>query len=131
MGDQRAGACGSAVASYTRLSVTPRGTDWSLALLVGLLSVTGALTFFAGQSGSAWVFAAHDALGFALALVLVWKLRRVGHRLLASSGWDGRTLVGVLAFALVAGALGSGWSSAFRRELRDLDLDPRSGALDT
>jgi cytochrome b561 len=103
--------------SYTRLIVTPRGTDWSLALLVGLLFATGVLTFFAGQPDDAWVFAAHDALGFALAAVLLWKLRRVGRRLLHPNAWDGRALAGVLAAALVAAALLSGWLWASVGEL--------------
>jgi cytochrome b561 len=91
------------------LIVTPRGTDWSLALLVGLLFATGVLTFFAGQPHDAWVFAVHDALGFALVAVLVWKLRRVGPGLLRRRSWDRRTLAGALAAALVAAALLSGW----------------------
>ena len=52
--------------------MTPRGTDWSLALLVALGVVTGAATWFAGSPGAAWVFGAHAVAGFALALVLVW-----------------------------------------------------------
>jgi cytochrome b561 len=97
--------------------VTPRGTDWSLALLTGLLFATGVLSFFAGQPHDAWVFAAHDALGFALAAVLVWKLRRVGPRLLRWRGWDRRTLVGALAAGLVSAALLSGWLWASVGEL--------------
>ena len=60
--------------------MTPRGTDWSLALLVALGLTTGLATWFAGSEQSAWVFAAHAALGTALALVLVRKLRRVWPR---------------------------------------------------
>jgi hypothetical protein len=33
--------------------VTPRATDWSLALLVGLLFATGIMTLFAGAPGDA------------------------------------------------------------------------------
>jgi DMSO/TMAO reductase YedYZ molybdopterin-dependent catalytic subunit len=93
--------------------VTPRGTDWSLALLVALGLATGLSTWFAGSHQSAWVFAAHAALGTALALVLVWKLRRVWSRIVAASRWDGRTGAGLAALLLVALALGSGvaWSS--------------------
>lgn len=94
-------------------AVTPRGTDWSLALLVALGLATGLSTWFAGSRDSAWVFAAHAALGTALALVLVWKLRRVWPRIVAASRWDGRTGMGLAALLLVAAALGSGvaWSS--------------------
>jgi DMSO/TMAO reductase YedYZ molybdopterin-dependent catalytic subunit len=93
--------------------VTPRGTDWSLALLVALGLATGLSTWFAGSHQSAWVFAAHAALGTALALVLVWKLRRVWARIVAVARWDGRTGMGLAALALVAAALASGvaWSS--------------------
>jgi Oxidoreductase molybdopterin binding domain len=76
--------------------VSPRGTDWSLAALVAALAVTGGLTLFSGS----WVFAFHGAAGFALAAVLVWKLRRV--RLQRASG--------VIALGLVALTLFSGWA---------------------
>jgi hypothetical protein len=76
--------------------MSPRGTDWSLAALVAALAVTGALTLFFGS----WVFAVHGAAGFALAAVLVWKLRRVRIK-------PGR---GLLALALVAGTLFTGWA---------------------
>jgi len=93
--------------------VTPRGTDWSLALLVALGLGTGLSTWFAGSPHSAWVFAAHAAGGAALALVLVWKLRRVWPRVASRSRWDGRTGYGLAALGLVAAVLGSGgaWSN--------------------
>jgi DMSO/TMAO reductase YedYZ molybdopterin-dependent catalytic subunit len=85
--------------------VTPRGTDWSLALLVALGVVTGAATWFAGSPGGAWVFGVHAVGGTALALVLVWKLRRVGRRIGPRSS--------LAALVLVAVTLLSGyvWSS--------------------
>ncbi len=88
--------------------MTARGTDWGLAALVALLLATGVLTLFAGRSDDAWVFAAHDALGVAIALLLIVKLRRVWSRLTTLSGWDGRRIVGVVAVALAIAALGSG-----------------------
>jgi len=97
--------------------VTPRGTDWSLAalvaLLVALLVLSGVLTLFAGRPGDAWVFAVHDAGAVALLLVVGWKLRRVGRRVVRPRGWDRRTAAGLAATALVLAALGSGiaWSS--------------------
>ena len=93
--------------------MTPRGTDWSLALLVALGLATGLSTWFAGSRQSAWVFAAHAALGTALALVLVWKLRRVWVRVVTPARWDGRTGAGLGALLLVVAALGSGgaWST--------------------
>jgi DMSO/TMAO reductase YedYZ molybdopterin-dependent catalytic subunit len=90
--------------------VTPRGTDWSLALLVALGLATGLSTWFAGSRQSAWVFAAHAALGTALALVVAWKLRRVWARVVTPARWDGRTGAGLGALLLVVAALGSGWA---------------------
>jgi Oxidoreductase molybdopterin binding domain len=93
--------------------VTARGTDWGLAALVASLIVTGALTLFAGGSGDVWVFVAHDALGFAIVGLLVFKLRRVWPRLRLSERWDRKTMAAVLGTALVVAALGSGllWST--------------------
>src|SRR4051794_39666327 len=76
--------------------VTPRGTDWSLALLVALGVVTGTATWFAGAPGSAWVFGAHAVGGTALALVLVWKLRRVWRRIGPRSSLAALVLVGAV-----------------------------------
>jgi DMSO/TMAO reductase YedYZ molybdopterin-dependent catalytic subunit len=89
--------------------VTPRGTDWSLALLVALGVGTGLATWFAGSPQSAWVFAVHGAGGTALALVLGWKLRRVWPRVAAPARWDRGTGAGLAALLLVAAALGSGY----------------------
>ena len=85
--------------------MTPRGTDWSLAGLVAVLGLSGALTLF----GGAWVFVAHDVARFALGGVLVWKLRRVWRRI-------GTRRAGLIALAFVAGTLltGVAWSSAIR-----------------
>ena len=89
--------------------MTPRGTDWGLATLVALAAATGLLMLFAGTAGRAWVYAVHGIGGFALAAVLVWKLRRIGGRLLRPRDWDRRTRAGVLAFGLVAVTLATGW----------------------
>jgi cytochrome b561 len=93
--------------------VTPRFTDWGLALLVGLLFATGVMTLFAGRQGDAWIFAVHGAGGFALAAVLGWKLRRVWRRLAEPARWDRRTAAGAAAVTVVAATLlsGVGWSS--------------------
>ncbi len=89
--------------------MSARGTDWSLALLVTLLALTGVATAFAGGVGDAWVFTVHGSAGFALSAVLGWKLRRVGKRLRHPSTWDRRARVGVLALLLVGATLASGW----------------------
>jgi DMSO/TMAO reductase YedYZ molybdopterin-dependent catalytic subunit len=93
--------------------VTARGTDWSVALVVGVLAATGVLTAFAGGHGAAWVFAAHGIAGFGLAFLLWWKLRRVLRRLWTPRLWDHRTPIAVGALVLVAATLGFGfaWSS--------------------
>ena len=88
--------------------MTPRATDWGLALLVGLLFGTGVISLFSGRSSDGWVFALHGIGGFALGGVLVWKARRVWRRLLRPR--DRRTAAGTGAAALVALALFSGWA---------------------
>jgi len=89
--------------------VTARGTDWGLAALVALLIATGLLTLFEGSSHDAWVFAAHDALGAAIAVLVLVKLARVWSRIRAPQRWDKRTAWGVSAAALVIATLVSGW----------------------
>ena len=81
-------------------AVTPRSTDWGLALLVGLLSATGVMTLFAGEQDDASIFAVHGAGGFALGAVLSWKLRRVWRRLAEPARWDRRTGAGAAAPSL-------------------------------
>jgi DMSO/TMAO reductase YedYZ molybdopterin-dependent catalytic subunit len=92
--------------------MTPRGTDWSLALLVAGLFGTGMLSLVSGHASSAWVFTLHGAGGAAFGLVLGWKLRRVWPRVLFWRRWDRRTIIGVLTSLLAAGSLISGivWS---------------------
>jgi Oxidoreductase molybdopterin binding domain len=89
--------------------VTARGTDWGLGALVALLLATGVLTLFAGGSHDAWVFDAHDALGVAIALLLVVKLRRVWPRIASPARWDSRATAGIAGSAIVMATLGSGW----------------------
>ena len=89
--------------------MTARGTDWGLAALVALLIATGVLTLFEGSSHDAWVFATHDALGAAIAVLVVVKLARVWSRIRALRRWDNRTAWGVSAAALVIATLVSGW----------------------
>ena len=74
-------------------AVTPRGTDWGLALLVAIAVATGLGTWFAGSPGAAWVFGVHTAGGTVIAFVLVYKLRRVLPRLVARR--DRRSAAGV------------------------------------
>ena len=108
-----AGPCGcrERPRTYNRLTVTPRGTDWGLALLVALGLASGLATWFAGSPGGAWVFGAHALAGTTLALLLVFKLRRVLPRVGARARRDRRTLRGLLALALVLGRAASPASS--------------------
>lgn len=89
--------------------MTPRGTDWTLGALVGLLFTTGMLSLVSGRTGDAWVFALHGGGGAALGLVTGWKLRRVWASLVSPRRWDGRTGYGALAAVLVLVTLVSGW----------------------
>lgn len=89
--------------------MTPRGTDWGLALVVALLFATGMVSLFAAAPGDAWVFVAHDALAFALAALVVVKMRRVWRRLVDPARWDRIAKAGVLATVFVLAALVSGW----------------------
>jgi DMSO/TMAO reductase YedYZ molybdopterin-dependent catalytic subunit len=89
--------------------MTPRGTDWGLAIVVALLFATGMVSLFAAAPGDAWVFVVHDALAFALAGLLVVKLRRVWARLVHPAQWDRLVKAGVMATGFVAATLVSGW----------------------
>ena len=109
----------SSTAPYDRSTVTARGTDWGLALLVGLGLVSGVATWFAGSPGGAWVVGVHAVAGTALALVLVFKLRRVLPRVGARARRDPRVLPGLVTLALVLAVLVTGvvWSTAGRAAL--------------
>ena len=90
------------------------------------LFATGVLSLYTGRGGEAWIFVAHGVLGFALAALLVWKLRRVWRRIGGSglarargrrrsrlaSGWvwssGGELVVGgynLLAWHMIVGTL--------------------------
>jgi DMSO/TMAO reductase YedYZ molybdopterin-dependent catalytic subunit len=104
--------------------VTPRGTDWSIALAVAVVAATGALTLFAGTPSSAWVFAVHSAAGLAIAFLLWWKFGRVLRRLLDPRRWDRRTAAGAAAALLVVSVLGIGiaWASGVNAALGGFSL---------
>ena len=90
--------------------MTPRATDWSLAFLVALLCTTGLLSLVSGRTSDAWVIVLHGIGGFALATVVVVKLRRVWRRLLLLQRWDPRSLAGILGTLAVLLTLLSGWA---------------------
>jgi hypothetical protein len=89
--------------------VTPRGTDWGLALLVCVLFATGLESWLIHDDGRRWVLAVHGIAGAALAILLVWKLRRVWRRIVRWERWDARTGLGLAALAAVGSTLASGW----------------------
>src|SRR6478609_8775790 len=66
-------------------------------------------SLFAASPGQGWVVVAHDVLAFVLAALLVAKMRRVWRRLFGPAEWDRLVKPGVIATALVAAALASGW----------------------
>src|SRR4051812_50076452 len=66
-------------------------------------------SLFAASPGEAWLFVVHDVLAFVLAGLLVVKMRRVWRRLFGPDDWDRLVKPGVIATALVAAALASGW----------------------
>jgi hypothetical protein len=88
--------------------MSPRLTDWSLALACALAFVTGLVSLVSGHPEEWLVFAVHGAAGLWLALLLWGKLRRVLPRLTRPRLWDRRTGLGALAVVIVGLALGSG-----------------------
>ena len=85
--------------------VTPRGTDWSLALLVAAGVASGLATWFAGSPGAAWVYGAHAVAGLSLA-VCSWSSCGGCCRALAPAS--------VAALSLVVLVLGTGFVWAER-----------------
>jgi DMSO/TMAO reductase YedYZ molybdopterin-dependent catalytic subunit len=88
--------------------MTPRFTDWSLALAVGSAFGSGIVSLVSGQPEHWPVFALHGMAGLWLLLLLWGKLRRVLPRLLTPRRWDRATLFGTAALTVVALAIGSG-----------------------
>jgi DMSO/TMAO reductase YedYZ molybdopterin-dependent catalytic subunit len=81
--------------------MSPRLTDWSLALAVGIAFATGVISLVSGRLGDWLIFALHGVAGLWLLLLLWGKLRRVLPRLLHPARWDRATLLGAAA-ALVS-----------------------------
>ena len=97
--------------------VTPRAVDWGLAAVVWALFATGVLSLYTGRSSDGWIFVAHGVLGFALAALLAWKLRRVWPRIVHVHEWDDRTGAALASLFVVALALVSGWVWSFGGDL--------------
>jgi len=88
--------------------VSPRFTDWSLALAAALAFLTGVVSLVSGLPRDWFIFVLHSIVGLWLLLLLWGKLQRVWPRLIHPRRWDRRTVYGLLALLLVTLALGSG-----------------------
>jgi len=88
--------------------MSPRLTDWSIALAAMLAFMTGIVSLIAGLPQEWFIFVLHAIGGFWLLLLLWGKLRRVWPRLIHPRRWNRRTIFGLLALLLVTLALGSG-----------------------
>jgi hypothetical protein len=88
--------------------MSPRLTDWGLALAVGIAFASGILSLISGRSEHWPIFALHGMAGLWLLLLLWGKLRRVLPRLLHPRLWDRSTIVGAGAALVVTLAAGSG-----------------------
>jgi DMSO/TMAO reductase YedYZ molybdopterin-dependent catalytic subunit len=88
--------------------MSPRLTDWSLALGALLAFLTGMISLVSGLPQAWFIFILHGIAGLWLLLLMWGKLRRVWSRLIHPRRWDRRTVFGLLALLLVTLALGSG-----------------------
>ncbi|MGI9061382.1 MAG: molybdopterin-dependent oxidoreductase [Ktedonobacteraceae bacterium] len=88
--------------------MSPRLTDWSIALATAIAFTTGIISLVSGHLGDWFIFTLHGMVGFWLLLLLWGKLRRVWPRLIHPRRWDRRTIYGLLALLIVALALVSG-----------------------
>src|SRR5258708_13960993 len=93
--------------------VSPRVTDWSLALAGAAAFTSGLLSLFSGRPDEWLVFAFHGAAGLWLLLFLWGKLRRVWPPLLRPPLWDrppALAVVSLLPGGLASGS-GRGWGA--------------------
>ena len=88
--------------------MSPRLTDWSLALAATVACMTGMVSLLSGLPQEWFIFALHGIVGIWLLLLLWGKLQRVWPRLIRPRRWDHRTVYGLLALLFVTLALGSG-----------------------
>src|SRR5881227_3547946 len=88
--------------------MSPRLTDWSIALAAVLAFTLGVISLLSGLPQEWFIFALHGIAGLWLLLLLWGKLRRVWPRLIHPRRWDRRTVYGLLALLLVTVTLGAG-----------------------
>jgi cytochrome b561 len=88
--------------------MSPRLTDWSIALATVIAFLTGVISLIAGHPQEWLIIVLHAIGGFWLLLLMWGKVRRVWPRVVQLRRWDRSTSIGLLALLLVALALGSG-----------------------
>ena len=88
--------------------MSPRLTDWSIALATGIAFITGVVSLISGHPQEWLIFVLHAIGGFWLLLLMWGKVRRIWPRVVQLRRWDRSTIIGLLALLLVALALGSG-----------------------
>jgi DMSO/TMAO reductase YedYZ molybdopterin-dependent catalytic subunit len=97
--------------------MSPRLTDWALALATGIAFASGILSLISGRPAQWPIFALHGMVGLWLLLMLWGKLRRVLPRLIRPHHWDRATIFGAGAVLVVTLAAGSGAWWVFGGEL--------------
>ncbi len=104
--------------------MSPRLTDWSIALAASLAFLLGLISLISGLPQEWFIFALHGIAGLWLLLLLWGKVKRVWPRLVHPRRWDKRTIFGVLALLIVALALGSGiwWVVGGELDVADFNL---------
>ena len=104
--------------------MSPRLTDWSIALAAILAFTLGIISLVSGIPQEWFIFALHGMAGLWLLLLLWGKLRRVWPRLIHPRRWDRRTIYGMLALLFVMLALLSGiwWAGGGEWDFAGLNL---------
>jgi DMSO/TMAO reductase YedYZ molybdopterin-dependent catalytic subunit len=104
--------------------MSPRLTDWNLALATLLAVLTGLVSLISGSPQQWAVFALHAVAGLWIGLLLWGKLRRVWPRIIHPRRWDRRTVYGLLTLLFVGGTLGSGiwWVEGGNWNFADFNL---------
>jgi len=85
----------------------PRVVDASLLVAVVVILATGVASLVSGRPTGAWVFDLHAVAGLSAVVLLVWKLRRVRHRL-APDRLTPTRIASALLGAVTLAALGTG-----------------------